>query len=181
MDFIKRHVKLLLFLLAFLTASTWYVVKRENNYFTHVNRVTKRFIREMEKEHGYTCFSVGGSFPNNIKEISVKFYCYEKKSIEEARKLEVECVERFCEIINSYKKIRPYLEEFPFPSEKVGVVICFCQKDLTRFSPEESISLITNCREKLYYTIIFNDQRPNQTILEEPYSEAYEKVKGSVR
>ncbi|NGX37885.1 MAG: hypothetical protein K1000chlam2_01053, partial [Chlamydiae bacterium] len=97
--------------------------------------------------------------------------------IEEARKLEVDCVERFCEIINSHKKIRPHLEEFPFTSERVGRMICFCKEDLKRFPPEESISLVMSCREKIFYEVEFNDHRPDQTVLEETFSEACEKVK----
>jgi len=152
-------------------------VKRENDYFTHLNRITNKFIGEMEEEHGFSCFSIGGSLAGNIKEISIKFYCHEKKSIENARKLEIECVERFCEMINSHEKIRPHLEEFPFTNERVEIMICFCKKDLKKFPPEESISLVMSCREKLYYMVVFNDHRPDQTVLEEPYSEAYEKVK----
>lgn len=177
MVFIKRHVKFTLVLAAILISSSWYIIKRENDYFTHLNRITKKFIGEMEKEHGFSCFSIGGSLAGNIKEISVKFYCYEKKSIEEARRLEVDSIERFCEMINSHKKIRPHLEEDPFPSKRVEIVVCFCEKDLKKFPPGESISLVTNCGEKLYYTVIFNDHRPNQTVLEEPYRDAYEKVK----
>lgn len=178
MVFIKKHVKLILVLTAILIGSTWHIVKRENDYFTHLNRITKKFIGEMEEKHGFSCFSIGGSLAGNVKEVSIKFYCYEKKSIEEARKLEIDCVERFCEMINSHKKIRPHLEAFPLPSERVEIVICFCKKDLKKFPPEESISLVMSCREKLYYMVVFNDHRPDQTVLEEPYSEAYKKVKG---
>jgi len=179
MAFIKRHVKLLLILIAVLTCSTWYIVKRENDYFTHLNRITTKFINEMEKEHGFSCFSIGGSLAGNIKEVSLKFNCYEKKSIEEARILEVDCIEHFCEMINAHKKIRPHLEEFPFTNKRVGIMLCFCKKDLTEFSSEESISFVLSCRDKLIYKVAFNDHRPDQKILEEPYSEAYEKVKGS--
>ena len=178
MVFIKKHVKLILVLATVLIGSTWYIVKRENDYFTHLNRITNKFIREMEEEYGFSCFSIGGSLSGNIKKVSLKFNCYEKKSIEEARMLEIDCVERFCEIINSNKKIRSHLEEFPFTNERVGIMICFCKEGFKSFPPEESISLVLSCREKLYYTVIFNDHRPNQTVLEETYSEAYEKVKG---
>ena len=177
MVFIRRHVKLILVLATVLIGSAWYIVKKENDYFTHLNRITKKFICEMEEEHEFSCFSIGGSLAGNIKKVSLKFYCYEKKSIEEARKLEVDCVERFCEIINSHKKIRPHLEEFPFTSERVGRMICFCKEDLKRFPPEESISLVMSCREKIFYEVEFNDHRPDQTVLEETFSEACEKVK----
>jgi len=153
-------------------------VKRENDYFTHLNRITKKFIGEMEEKHGFFCFSIGGSLAGNIKKVSLKFNCYEKKSIEEARKLELECVERFCEMINSHKKIRPHLEEFPFTNKRVGIMICFCKEDLKHFPSEESISLVMSCREKLYYMVVYNDLRPDQTVLEETYSEAYAKVNG---
>ena len=178
MVFIRRHAKLILVLATVLIGSAWYIVKKENDYFTHLNRITNKFIREMEEEHGFSCFSIGGSLAGNIKKVSLKFNCYEKKSIKEARILEVDCIERFCEMINSHKKIRPYLEEFPFTNERVGLMICFCKENLTNFPPEESISLVMSCREKIFYDVEFNDHRPDQTILEETYSEAYEKAKG---
>ncbi len=178
MVFIKRHVKFILVLTAVLVCSTWYIVKRENDYFTHLRRITKKFTIEMQKEYGFICCGIGGSLAGNIKEISLDFYCYEKKSIEEARKLELECVERLCEMINSHKKIRPHLEEFPFTNERIGIMICFCKRDLKKFPPEESISLVMSSREKLYYMVVYNDLSPDQTVLEESFSEAYEKVKG---
>ena len=178
MVFIKRHVKLILVLAAVLIGSVWYIVKRENDYFTHLRRITKKFTSEMQEDYGLSCCGIGGSLAGNIKEISLDFFCYEKKSIEEARKLEIDCVERFCEMINSHKKIRPHLEEFPFTNERVEIMICFCKKDLKKFPPEESISLVMSCREKLYYMVVFNDFRPDQTVLEESFSEACEKVKG---
>jgi len=178
MVFIRRHVKFILVLTAVLIGSASYIVKRENDYFTHLNRITNKFIREMEEEHGFSCFSIGGSLAGNIKEVSLKFNCHEKKSIEEARILEVDCIERFCEMINSHKKIRLHLEEFPFTNERVGIMICFCKEGFKYFPPEESISLVMSCREKLIYDIAFNDHRSYQTVLREPYSEAYEKVKG---
>ena len=180
MVFIKRRAKLIFVLMAVLIGSAWYIVKRENDYFTHLNRITNKFIGEMEKEHGFSCFSIGGSLAGNIKKVSLKFYCHEKKSIEEARELEIDSVERFCEMINSHKKIRPHLEEFPFTNERVGITVCFRNKDSKKFPPEESISLVMSCREKIFYDVEFNDHRPNQTLLEENYSEAYVKVKGTV-
>jgi len=178
MVFIKKHVKLILVSMTVLIGLAWYIVKRENDYFTHLNRITNKFIREMNKEYGLSCSGIGGSLAGNIKEISMNFFCYEKKSIEEARKLEVDCVERLCEMINSNKKIRPHLEECPFPKGRVGILISFCKEDAKYFPPEESISLVMSSKEKLVYKLVFNDHRPNQTVLREPYSEAYEKVKG---
>lgn len=177
MVFIKRHAKLFLALATILIVLIWCIVKRENDYLTHVNRVTKKFVNEMEKQHGFSCFSIGGSLAGNIKEISLKFKCYEKKSIEEARVLEIDCIERFCEMINSNKKIRPHLEEFPFPTDRVGIMICFCREGFNYFPPEESITTVNNARRKFIYKFSFNDQRPNQKVLEESHSEAYEKVK----
>ncbi|MDN3506549.1 MAG: hypothetical protein P0S96_04905 [Simkaniaceae bacterium] len=178
MAFIKRHAKVFLVLATIFIASTWYIVNRENDYFTHLNRITKKFIGEMGEKYGFSCFSIGGSLSENIKEISIKFNCYEKKSIEDARALEVNCIERLCEMINSNKKIRSYLEEFPFTNERVSIMICFSKEGFKCFPPEESISLVMSCRENLIYDITFNDQRPYQTVLREPYREAYEKVKG---
>lgn len=85
MAFVRKNVKFIFVFVAVLIGSSWYIVKRENDYFTHVNRVTKQFINEMEKQHALSCFSIGGSFPSNIKAIDVKFYCFEKKSIEEVQ------------------------------------------------------------------------------------------------
>lgn len=177
MGFIKKHAKLILILSTVLIVSSCYIVKIESNYSTHLNRITNKFIREMNKDYGLTCSGIGGSTTRTIKKLYINFFCYEKKSIEAARKLEVDCVERLCGMINSNKKIRAYLEEWPFSEDRVGILISFCRKDLTNFLPEESISLIMNCRKKLIYKIEFDDQRPNQTVFEEPYREAYEKVK----
>lgn len=178
MVFIKKHGKLTFVLATVLVASSWYLAKRENNYFTHLNRITKKFIAEMQKDYSLSCSTMGGELTRNVKKVTLSFFCFEKKTIEEARELEVHCVERFCEMINSNEKIRPYLEKFPFPSEKVEIMIHFYKEDLTNYSPEESISLVMNCRENLYYMVVFDDHRPDQTVLEEAYREAYEKVKG---
>ena len=176
MDFIKKHVKPILLLVAALIFLSWYVLKKESDYFTHLNRITKKYIHKMEKEYGLSCFSIGGSVAVNIKEVSLKFTCCEQKSIEEARVLELACIEQLREMINSNEKIRLHLEEYPFTNERVEIMIRFREKSLKNFPPENSISRVTSCKGKLFYDNVFNDHRPDQTVLEETFTEAYEKA-----
>ena len=178
MDLIRKHAKLISITSIIFLVFLYDFQKKSKNYAYQLRKINDKFIREVEKEYSLYCSGSGGSFAGSIKKISLTFYCFEEKTIEEARDLEVKCVERLNQLINSSDKIRPFLYEVPFPSQKVQIMISFCDKDFKSFSADKSISLILNCKGNLYYTEVYNDDRPNETVLEEPYSEAYKIVTG---
>ena len=178
MAFIKRHARFFIISIFFCILITVKIVKNERKHLTHINRSIEKYIKLIERNPNFSCFSVGTSTQNKLFDINIKFFCYEKKSIAEARELEIDCIEKLKHTINSNKKLNSYLNGSIFTNQNAQIMISFCNNNLSSFDPEESISVVMNIKEKLCYLHLFNDSRPNRTILEEPYSEAYKIVTG---
>ena len=94
-------------------------------YEQHVNEIVKLFAIQMKKELGLDCIGDGGRMPHDVEEVEVKFTCNRRATIEEARRLEVYVSSQLVEVINSHDKLRPFLREYPFSSERARVVITF--------------------------------------------------------
>ncbi|MDN3505777.1 MAG: hypothetical protein P0S96_00930 [Simkaniaceae bacterium] len=149
---------------------------RPIDYEALADEVTYLFIREVDEEFGFKCFSTGGSMPSDIEDLNVGFMAYRKATIEEARHLEVVLMEKFLNIINKQKKVRPFLRDYPFTKDRICVSISFYdKKDYPQF--EDSISRVFSVRGNIIYKL-FNPENCSSAVLaEEKYEEAYQKVR----
>jgi len=161
--------------------------KAEDDYEVYVNQIVNTFASEMKEKYGLRCCGSGGSMPYNVEEISVIFYSIKKPTLEEARILEVNLVERLIELVNNHEKIRPYLAEYPFASNRAEVSISFYSKDGLRHT-DGNVTRVSLIRGKLFFRKAEKtveetlsgkkyDDYNLITLLEEPYELALEKVK----
>jgi len=90
-------------------------------YSPHLNEVCAEFSKEMFSHYGLICFGDKGSADDKIKEIGLQFRAYHRATLEEARALQVIATRRFHEMINSHEGLRPYLKEYPFSTERIGL------------------------------------------------------------
>ena len=103
---------------------------------------------------------------------------YRPATIDQARELEVACVERLRKIVNGHEKIRPFLCEYPFPKEGAKISIRFCDANNQSYPAEKSIQVVYNVRGRVFYENCDEKAEDWETILEEPYEEALLKVQG---
>ena len=146
------------------------------DYRVYFKDVVNSFAEDMQREFGLVCIGDGGKMPRDIEEIDVMFRVYHRATVEEARALQVAVTQKFLEKINAHEKIRPYLREFPFKSERVSVSISFDRANGLHYS-DESVARIFPARNKLFYRITDPFTKKLLPLLEEPYAEAEQFVK----
>ena len=156
-------------------------------YIEHVHEIIRVFAAEMKDKYGLRCCGSGGSMPYNVEKISVIFTILRKTTLEEARAIQVDAVERLRELVNNHEKIRQYLAEYPFTSSRADVSISFNDKNGLHHT-DGTITYVFMGRNKIFFDraekVISKtlygktyDDFNLITLLEEPYEEALEKVK----
>jgi len=109
-----------------------------NQSATAIQKIT---AQELAKCYKLSPCGFGGSGMVTHESIMLAFETNDIYTIPEARILLVNCAKRFAANVNTYKPIRPYLTEYPFPISRVAVEI-YCRgeqndanpKNLRRFS-----------------------------------------------
>ena len=90
--------------------------------------------------------------PKDVEKIKVLFSCRRKLTVDEARKIEVYAVQELLRRINAHEKIRPYLREYPFDVNRVGVPISVI-KNGGGHPLDGSVGFVTTARNKIFYYI----------------------------
>lgn len=119
-----------------------------DRYFDQVVRV---FTNEMKHQYGLICVGSGGSVKEKIEIFSIRFYCYQHVSIEEARALYVTITDRLIEIINDNERIRPFLRIYPFPAERADISISFVNKNNSECL-DGSVTFVCQGKGKLHFS-----------------------------
>ncbi len=162
--------------------------KDEDDYEVYVDQVVNTFATEMREKYGLRCCGSGGSMPYNVETISVIFTVLKKTTLEEARIIEVNAVERLRELVNNHEKIRPYLAEYPFTPSRADVSISF--NDKNGHHTDGTITYVFMAKNKIFFDkaekvtrkkLSSETYETNKliTLLKEPYEVALEKVKNS--
>ncbi len=151
--------------------------KPTEDYEVYVNQVLREFALEMKKEYGLICIGDSSRMPYEVSEIEVLFIAQRSATVEEARELEVKTTERFIEVINAHEKIRPFLEEYPFGSNRAKVSISFAKEDGNY--PDEGVSVVRQTKGNVCYRVKAPDSPLFESLGEEPYEEALKIVQSS--
>ena len=174
----KKNVNfLILFLFMLFTGNAMYAQEKKHpKYIKYVNEITRQFATEMKQEHGFLCIGSGGSMPYDVEGIDIKFVIYKKATIEDARELIIMITRRLQKIINTHKKIRPYLREYPFGTNRIIISISFYKKNNSYYKNERKyIAYASHIRDLIYYDKY--DLKTDEVIdfYNEPYEDA-EKI-----
>ncbi len=155
-----------------------YTEEEYNLMSRSVHEIVDAFEKEMEEQFGLLCTGQGGSMPYDIQSVKVNFLINRQVSIEEARELEIRATERFVEMFNAHKVIKPYLRDYPWDHNRARVTISFHQENGKDYS--QGISFVLQVKEQIFY---YGPQKSRDemgpTIKEEPYAEAKSIVNSS--
>lgn len=121
-----------------------------NEYLKYVDEIIANFVADVEKKYGLYCYGSGGSMPTDVEKIDVLFISYAKFTVTDARKVEVAVVQELLRRINNHEKIRPYLREYPFGSDRVHISISFRTETDDR-PLDGSVALVSMVNNKIYY------------------------------
>ena len=120
------------------------------DYLKYVDEIIDGFVKDMKKKYNLNCYGSGGSMPTDVEKVNVLFTFYRKSTVDDARKMEVNAVQDLLQRINTHAKIRPYLREYPFGTDRVGVTISFRTK--TDGHPlDGSVALVFLVKNKICY------------------------------
>jgi hypothetical protein len=125
---------------------------QSDEYLKYINQITDAFAKDMEKKYGLLCTGSGGSMPHDVEEIELSFVAYQKVTIEEVRRMEVDGIQNLLSRINAHEKIRPYLREYPFDSNRVGMSVAFYKANGER-PHDGSIALAFLAKNKIFYEV----------------------------
>jgi len=137
-------------ILSFCSFSFLNAEEENRVYLRYTKEIINSFVGEMRSEYGLECYGSGGSMPDDVEKIDVLFIARRTATIEEARKIEVCCVKRLLEKINSHEKIRPFLREWPFNSNRVGVSISF-RNEHDEYKHNGSVCSVFLAKNKIHY------------------------------
>jgi hypothetical protein len=123
---------------------------KQPEYLKYVNEIVSGFVKDTEKKHKLHCYASGGSMPNDVEKIEVFFDTHQHATVEDARKIEVDIIQSLLKRINSHEKIRPYLKEYPFKTDRIGLLISFLSK--TNEHPiDGSVASVFLAKNKIFY------------------------------
>lgn len=150
---------------------------RHPEYSKYVSEVIRDSTNEMEKEYGVFCVGSGGSMPDDVEVFSIRYVAYQKASIEQARELEVNAIQKLLQKINTHANLRPFLREYPFSVPRADVSIAFENKKSGNFYDDGSVARVTQIGNKIYYRALNPTTNQFIPLAEEPYEEALKKVR----
>lgn len=133
---------------------------KSSDYEKYVDEIVKDFCGDMTNTYALHCYGSGGSMPKEVEKIEVLFISYKKSTVNDARKMEVDAVQRLLHRINTHEKIRPYLKEYPFNTERVNVSISFRTETDDR-PLDGSVALVFLAKNRIFY-------RAAEMIMSEP-------------
>lgn len=116
-----------------------------------LDQVLGDVAKDMKNEQGFECWSIGGKITNYLEGIGAKFVVLRPATQEEARKLELFTIERLINAINLNEELRPYLIEYPFPTNRLKIRICFRKKNYYNYHDGSMDSVALEDNEITYF------------------------------
>ena len=155
------------------------VKEAEADYCVYASEVTSLFLDQVHKEYGFICTGSGGSMPHDIEKITVFLTAYRRATIDEARELQVTLTEKFAQIINTHEKIRPFLREYPFPSNRADVSISFENPKIKKRAQlaDDEVTFVFQARGRIFYQA---DNPKSRYLYDDLKDEPYEEARAIV-
>ena len=107
-------------------------------------------IDEICERFGLQCSRSGGGAMDVVRTLHFGTHSDQEVSIEEARRITVEAMEMFAYRVNVYRELRPFLVEYPFPSEDLGFSVRF-NNDPDKILSDNKIDYVTCVADKVIY------------------------------
>lgn len=139
--------------------------------------ITQEVAKKICKEKDLELAGTGGGAMYGVRMLSLSFYYYKEVDLETARKLIVYCVDEYLAAINSNKKIRPYLVNYPFTEQNIEIRLFICGPD-RRALPIGKISNASAIDGTLEYEAKSNEKYKSSTLHQETYQQAKKLVAG---
>lgn len=148
------------------------------NYRASADKIINTLSQELYDTRELSKVGSGGSFYDDLKQVSAFYECTDQLTMESARELLIEIVEKYVKALNSNLALRPFLHNYPAGSNNVLIGIGFVNaKPATE--DNHPLSNIVNKGDEIIF--FYLDHNNNQKILTiESYAEAQTKMRNIV-
>jgi hypothetical protein len=118
---------------------------------------------------------VGGGMPYDVEEILVVMQAYQQVTIGQAAELEVKATEKLKALVNAHEKIRPFLREYPFTTERARVRISFTDRSEEHYLGKQ-VAVVSQAHGQLIYRYYDHEKNQYFDLFKEPYETAKQRV-----
>jgi len=140
--------------------------------------VLNAYVKSYQKNENVSLSAFGGGFlDNHVNHLVLRFSSYRALNLEQARIFFVSGAKDFLRAIDQDLKIRPYLNDYPFPYKEIAFSISFFKKN-GGFVDKEYVSYVSIVEGTIFYCHYNETNRRLETFYSEPYPDAYKIVTG---
>ena len=141
-------------LLAILTLSLFAVFCNVHGSDANRDKLIKEVFnsvdQQMHEQYHSACFSRGGAMMTDIKSLKMSLWVQDSVTIDEARDIMVTFTELFLEAVNENPDLRPYLANFPFQPDNLGLMVAFLNEDCSE-TVEPEVDSVILANGTIYY------------------------------
>jgi hypothetical protein len=148
----------------------------KEDYIKLLHRINSKFTNDLKAERQMFLFGSGGRLMDDVELVDLSYHVRRHATIDEARQLYVEAVEKYLNLINSDEKIRPFLRNYPFTINNLEFDIGFVDQN-GRYQKDVAFMLYSKRKGKIIYCEDDPKEGLFNTIYEEPYEEAVRIVR----
>ena len=153
---------------------------REPHHVRAIDKLMSSYSKQVKKQWGLYLAGSGGSMMYDVKAVALDYDCIANVTLEEARKLYVDLVEGFVDLVNKDEPVRRYLHNYPFTLSNFVCSITFLNKN-HHFNDNNQVTYVSCVNERIHYRGYDPVEDRLYDIYAEPYEEAVRLVRGSSR
>ena len=164
--------------LAILGALKFYSPSSETEENCLIRELQKAYATRMYEQANLQCTMIGTGGTKGLDELSFHFHSplkIERKQLNEARTIALNCSETLLNMINSNESLRPYLVNYPFDHQNIKITVFF-ECDKNNSSENRPLWAVSIEKRGVVYKVEDNDGRLVR-VKTEPYSEAIRLAK----
>lgn len=150
----------------------YYLDEKENL----CNKIIRKTATELKNELKLVPYGSGGQAMDQVKMLALCFIYREPVEIDQARTLLIASVDKFTAKINENEDIRRYLNNYPFETKNVEILIYIQDPSRNNFEPEK-LCVVSIISDILEYQIHDPSTKKLTTIYKETYEDAVRNLK----
>ena len=143
-------------------------------FFTHLNPVSECYCKDVLKRRGFEYLGGGGGGCHEFRRASLMFECGLSPKIKEARIIIVEEALRLQTMLNSSRKLRPYMHSFPAGPQNLEYSIGF-RSQRSSSTNDPLVDMLHLQDGQIVY--VSTNTTPSKALLKESFEEALEKLR----
>lgn len=124
----------------------------DEDYKKILSQITKQYSQEISQSYHADLTGFSGQLHTDVKVISLCLNMKASHDLPEARTIYLDLVQKFVQMVNDCRQIRPFLSEYPLTYKNVSIVLEFTDADGNLISEDGKICLIGYGNDTIYYS-----------------------------